>query len=406
MRTKKTSIYKNTLLFLLWSFCLALQAQESLKKGEVIASITIESGKDESFALYLPKTYNPNVLSSILFIYDPSGSGTNGIKNFIPVADRFNFILVSSNNSKNGPYDRNFGITNRLFDQVFAQFRIDEKRIYLAGFSGGSRLATAIAVLTNNISGVVACGAGFPNVPQYTPSSQNFAYVGVCGTKDMNYKEMLNVKTYLQKLKFNHTLITYEGTHSWPPSEQLLRAFAWLELQAHRKGQITKAEAELKKFYEADYVLTKELIENGNLLGAAENFERMLLSYSFLFRQDSIQAQYKELYNGKAYKSTLKSRNQALEQEVKIQKRLGLRFTKDYENPEQANMGWWEKEITKLNASSLKANAEQVKMYERVKFHLFAVAYSRGNPLLHTSNSVQTEFCLNLRKLLYPEFVR
>ena len=38
---------------------------------------------------------------------------------------------------------------------MFSDFNIDSKRIYTAGFSGGSRLASAIAVLTDQIQGVI-----------------------------------------------------------------------------------------------------------------------------------------------------------------------------------------------------------------------------------------------------------
>ena len=66
----------------------------------------------------------------------------------------------------------------------------------LSGFSGGSRLACAIASLTDQFTGVIACGTGFPQIPEYIPSFQKYAYVGLCGNRDFNYSKMIKNKTF------------------------------------------------------------------------------------------------------------------------------------------------------------------------------------------------------------------
>ena len=128
--------------------CMITQAQQSYEKSVLIDSIPVSNAVEETFALYLPEAYDAQVLSPILFIFEPAGRGKVGINAFIEAAEAYNYILVCSNNARNGPYDRNFAIASRLFTHVFSRFNIKEKGIYLAGFSGGSRLASSIAALT------------------------------------------------------------------------------------------------------------------------------------------------------------------------------------------------------------------------------------------------------------------
>ena len=166
-------------------------SQNHFKKGSIIDSIPVKNTKTETFALYLPSSFNHQELSSIVFVYDPSAKGKSGIKPFIKASEKYGFIIVCSNNSKNGSNDKNFSISNNLFSHVFSFFKIKESEMYLSGFSGGSRLASSIASITNQFTGVIACGAGFSSVPEYRPSSQKYYYVGICGNRDMNYSCLL-----------------------------------------------------------------------------------------------------------------------------------------------------------------------------------------------------------------------
>ena len=147
-------------IILISSFCSLLGQESDFPIGEIVDSIAVSKTSNESFALYLPSNYKPNTLSPIVFIFDPAARGKIGIHPFIKAAEKYNYILICSNDSKNGPYDQNFEIASRLFDKIFSDFSINPKRIYTAGFSGGARLASRITVLNEHIQGVIACGAG------------------------------------------------------------------------------------------------------------------------------------------------------------------------------------------------------------------------------------------------------
>lgn len=367
---------------------LSVLGQSSLEKGMVHDSILVSGASDETFAIYLPESFEAETLSSIVFIFEPAARGARGITPFIPASENYGHMLVCSNNSRNGPYDRNFGIANRLFEHIFNNFLIQQDEMYLSGFSGGSRLASAIATLTNRFAGVVGCGAGFSEVRDHKPSVQTYAYAGLCGTKDMNYREMLRDTEFLGLLKFNSTLITYDGEHRWPPSEQILRAFDWLHLQKVKRTGV-KDSTEILDLYTSDYAQIQGFKTMEELLFASEQYKRMLKSYDGLIQADSLSKQHKELIRSKPYKKRVAAHTNALKIEQKQWAKLTTQILHDFLNPNKTNFAWWEKEMNKLDGLAENGDAEIANMVHRLKFDLFARAYSRKNNLMYKSNQEQ-----------------
>ena len=393
---------KNTVLLILCGFCSVLTAQQ-FETGVLIDSIPVANSTNETFALYLPKTYEPDDLSPILFIFSPSGNGKNGVETFVQAAEAHNHILVCSNNSRNGSLDLNFAIAQRLFTHIFETFNINENRLYLAGFSGGSRLATAIATVSDQIDGVIACGAGFSSVPSYMPSTQNFSYAGLCGDRDMNYKEMIDVRRYLNRLNLRNTLFTFHGGHKWPPIEQILMAFDWLEIESLKKGHLKKPDIEISTSYLKNLEGAKIALKNNQPLLSAEYYERAVNTYCSFFNLDSVRQKLQNIKKSKVYISTLKFREKAFKKEDVLTSIFNNRFHSDYENPEKASLKWWEKEFEKLNKQGAKADSEMPKMIERLRFRVFVAAYMKNNSDRFKSRENQVAFCKALISQLYPK---
>ncbi|WP_297703712.1 hypothetical protein [uncultured Eudoraea sp.] len=378
-------------------------AQQTYEPGKLTDSIPVSNTSNETFALYLPTSFVASQASPILFIFEPAARGRLGIQTFIEASETYGHILVCSNNSKNGPYERNLNIAANLFDHVFSGFKINEDQMYFAGFSGGSRLAWALAFAAGNIAGVIACGAGLWKAPSPILPKQEFSYVGICGIRDMNYREMLGIKAYQEEINQDHTLITFEGGHSWPPAEEIARAFDWLDIEAHKKGIKVKTDNELFRSYRHNYEIAEKAEANGHILEAVENYERVLSTYGSLYTLDTVSARLKVIKKESSYKRALKDRTLALEKEKQWTSTFYERFTTDYNEPDKIDMQWWEKKITQLNDKYADGGIEFQRMLERVQYNLFAIAFSRKNPLLYQSNEDQKSFCTELGKLVYLE---
>ena len=115
---------------------------------------------------------------------------------------------------------------------VYTRFRIDEKRVYTAGLSGGARVAMQVALGSGRIAGVIASSAGFPDsVPRKTAP---FDVFGTAGTEDFNYLEM---RLLDRSLTTSHHVAIFEGGHTWLSSELAMEAVEWMEIQAMKSGR-------------------------------------------------------------------------------------------------------------------------------------------------------------------------
>jgi hypothetical protein len=147
-------------------------------------------------------------------------------------AEQYGYIVAVSNNARNGPHAISAAAAQAMSVDVSRRFSIDPRRIYLAGMSGGARVALGIALGNPNIAGVIASSAGFPD--SQPRDKVTFAVFGTAGTEDFNYVEM---RLMDRKLSSPHFLAVFEGGHTLPPDDIAADALAWMELQAMQSGR-------------------------------------------------------------------------------------------------------------------------------------------------------------------------
>ena len=176
-------------IFNLFFFLQALTSQSFLfpqvpVKDEVTDTVRCRDVIGQSYALFKPAQYDNKKSWPVILIFDPAARGRTGVNTFIEAGRKYGFILACSNNSRNGPLGNNFTAASSMLQDVEERFTVDQRRIYTAGFSGGSRFAMAFAVKDKRISGVIGCGAGLPNDRNFFPSANSdFLYYGLVGTR-------------------------------------------------------------------------------------------------------------------------------------------------------------------------------------------------------------------------------
>src|SRR4030095_7615406 len=79
----------------------------------------------------------------------------------------------------------------------------------------------------NNIAGVIASSAGYPD--SQPRASVPFAIFSTAGTEDFNYIEM---RLLDRKLTSPHFLAVFHGGHTLPPDTVAFDALEWMELHA------------------------------------------------------------------------------------------------------------------------------------------------------------------------------
>ena len=375
-------------------------------RGVIIDSLPVKGAIGETFAAYLPSNHPETATTSIVFIFDPAGRGNTGIRPFIEVAEKYNYILICSNNSRNGPYAPNLEIADRLFKTVFATYTIDPDRIYTAGFSGGSRLAATIAVLSGSIQGVIACGAGFAQYPLYFPEKKsNFSYVAIVGNKDMNYREMNKTRSWMESLEISNELFIFEGEHQWPPPSAMMRAFNWLEEESFRKGLKPLKPSLRNENFKEIKELSEELLSEGELVDAARELERMIRSYPDMIPSDSLEKQLKKIKRDKRYRKERAILKKVAVVEDTLNHEMKERFAYEVSlgaSPDQFK--WWEVMIDKLNKKYSVNEAQEYRlMAYRLKRQLFAMVGESMDSFLREKKEKEQEYAEQLLLIIAPD---
>jgi predicted esterase len=214
-------------------------AEDRYLRGEIVPRIVCRSDSRYSFALYLPKSFEAEKGRSwpLLLVFDARGRGALAAERFREGAERFGWVVASSNDTKSDDASApNGDAIQAMWKDTLARFPIDSRRVVTTGFSGGARLAFAVAMSRGSESGgVIAASGGLPT-GEPARSNPGFPVFGTAGARDFNYREMRALDRSLEKTGASHRLEVFDGGHEWLPAALGTRAIAWLEIQAMKRG--------------------------------------------------------------------------------------------------------------------------------------------------------------------------
>ncbi|MFN0276540.1 MAG: TPR end-of-group domain-containing protein [Chitinophagales bacterium] len=239
------------------------------KAGKVLDSILCDSDKTNAYCLFLPSEYVPGNRIPVVFIHDPAARANLAVHVFKNAAERYQYILACSYATQNGTDLNSLLSASRIMQEdVMKKYSVDTNRIYLCGFSGGSRLSTAIALHQGNIAGVISVGAGLPGPFQADAFNKNIIYAVVTGTYDMNYIEQLNLRTTLELNGISARFFEFDGGHEWCDSTTTLNIFEWIEYRAMLDGLIVRDTSYCNDFMRSGLLETQEFIRKADPLRA------------------------------------------------------------------------------------------------------------------------------------------
>ncbi|HEX3108344.1 MAG TPA: hypothetical protein VHU41_04550, partial [Thermoanaerobaculia bacterium] len=184
---------------------------------------------------------------------DARGNAEEPLQSLRAAADELGFIIASSYKSasdeSNSP---NVTAMREMWTATHAKFSIDDKRAYIAGFSGTVRAGVILALKApGTISAIIGAGAGFP--PDREPdASMKFAFFGTVGTRDFNYPEMQELEKKLTAAGIEHRIEEFDGSHEWMPPALGREALAWLTIREMRNGTRPRDAALIEKLWHED----------------------------------------------------------------------------------------------------------------------------------------------------------
>lgn len=239
----------------IFSLCISIHAQP-FKCGEIINKVQCEDDRDYSYVLYLPSKYDENRADKypVMFVMSPGGGNTKRLQRYLLGAEKNNWILAMSVESRNS-FTKNEQAIEAMIEDVFDRFLVNKKRCYASGMSGGGRETFALAnKMKSNIIGIIPCGAG-DSGSKY--QCRALAY-GLCGGKCFNRWDM--ALTFYERIKDDGRLRFFNGGHVWADEALLFDAMTWLNAKyLAKKGSKTEIDqfsemlfGEIKKKYEDD----------------------------------------------------------------------------------------------------------------------------------------------------------
>jgi len=290
----------------------------SIEPGKVVDKVVVQSHPDQSYAAFLPKSYTPEKRWPTVFCLDPRARGRVAIDRFTEAAEQFGYIVLCSNNSRNGlDWQTISNIFTDFWDDAHARFSIDEKRTFAAGFSGGSRLASTFASRCRGcFAGIIGCGAGFAGDIR-PDANTHFSYFGIAGVDDFNFSEMWELEKTMSRLNLPYRFETFMGGHEWPPAANIKQAMAWFALQSMKDGSATRDEAFLDANLKERTMLADQLLTEQRSVDSYRSYASIVRDFTGLRDLRVASEKAEQLKQSADYKKEVKTEEDSFRRQLR-----------------------------------------------------------------------------------------
>ena len=275
-------------------------------KGKIIESVDCTGDPSQSYAVYLPSSYATEKKWPVLFAFDPIARGKVPVEHYKDAAEKFGWIVIGSNNSRNGPMQASITAWNAMVKDAQRRFRIDEQRVYVTGFSGGARLAIYLATQCQGcVAGVIAAGAGFP-IGLNAATRLPFPIFVTLGVDDFNFAEITELDRTLNKAGTAHLVEEFAGRHDWPPAEVAIDSIGWMELQAIRSGTRPPDQQFVQATWQAEWGRANSLVAAKKFYEAFQAHSAIIAAFSGLHDLAEAQTELAKLQASPEVKSAVR----------------------------------------------------------------------------------------------------
>ncbi len=376
-------------LFIVFSSC-GTSTHEQKGSQHVILndSSTIEGV--HRYMVYIPSTQVDCKELPLLLIIDPHAGAAKALAEFIPGAEKYKYILVASATLKNN-YPEFAHAINILLDDVKSKYPINSS-IYIAGFSGGARMALNYAQYTP-VMGIIACGA--LTSPDQINAVQS-PVIAIAGMADFNFIETAQYIFKPEEAPTNLRLEITEEIHTWPSADLLSNAMGYFQAINKRGNPCGENDRWRKRFTTEQKERIDSLIIEGNILNA-DLIARNMSAIKGKSKHEDFTALQKSIESSSDYMAILAQLKESIRFELDVRNAY-------YDALQSKNAVWWEKEL-----SSLQSKMEEDKdyfrglTYQRIKGFIGIMCYSLCNNSLRLNDFINSERLLSIYQLVEPE---
>jgi len=376
-----------------------------IQKGRIVDSLMVGDSLNQSFALYLPRTFKVKGQWPVAFAFNTKGKGKAALVRLQRAAEKYGYILAASNNI----YDtislsENMFTVKRLMNRVGSLFPIDKDRVYTAGYKTSGRFANLVPLFIKDVAGVISVSSSLANV-ELLSKKNPFHFIGITGRNNFNYTDLRNDEKLLNALKFPNNLLIYDEDDTSAPSLFLEEAFWRFDLAAMAKGNLDKDSSAIENAYQKSIARIRELQKDKKMLLAERSMLEVLTSYRTLRTMDSLREAHKNFKKDKLYRSLKRLRSAAIFKENLLREDYGYYLEEDVLTYNFKNIGWWAFQMTMINEFINGKNSVEQRMGNRLLSYLNALV-DDGIELEMNTKVVDEEalvFLLMLKTITQPE---
>lgn len=392
-------LFINSLIF-------AQSTPDSFKRGQINDTVYCIKNLSQRYALFLPSYYDESKEWPIIYILEPGARATIPLDSLKLSAEKYGYILACSWNSHNGPWDITFESNKFMAEDVETRFSVNPDRKYLCGFSGGSRGAMAIAVLSGNVKGVIGCGAGTPNISEYIPGKKSsFVYYGLVGDKDFNFLEMIEMEQLFKKIGLVSQIQTFHAGHIWPSQELLNDAVEWMELQAMNEKIIKQDTAFINNQYRKLTSVGQQLLAEGKLSETIKIYNYIINDFSNYFDVSGFRNKIKKIEQSKAYLKEQSEWEKIRNEEYSLIEsyQIAMRQIRIEGNLADSNIIWWNNQLSYLYRLEKNKNENKRLMASRLISNLTTSIVGSGSDFLSIQQYKDAALQFKLWTVITPE---
>jgi predicted esterase len=376
-----------------------------LQAGVILPKVVALAKPGQSYALYLPSAYSSDKRWSIVYAFDPGARGSVPVELMKEAAERHGYILVGSNNSRNGSWKIEAEAAEAIVQDTHARLSIDESRVYLAGFSGGARVAARIAQVCKCAAGVLLNGAGFHPLA-FESKDAPFVVFAAVGTYDFNYPELVRTDEELEKLGYAHSLRAFEGPHQWAPAGTMEEGLAWFRLQAMKGGREGRDGSFIALQAAKETDRARALEQSGDLYAAWREYRQATQLLAGLADDAAFRARAGALEKDKAVRDGAKRENQEFEEQAELSRGISAGLFELQQNPlhrvEIHNTV--EKQLAALRSrAEHEKREEKLRVLKRALAGLLVQAMEMGNERLDQKDSSHAKDYFELASVADPD---
>jgi dienelactone hydrolase len=290
-------------------------------RGTVVSRLACLDDPTQTYALYLPSQYSPDRAWPVIYAFDPSARGKTAVDLYKDAAEKYGYIVVGSNNSKNGPSALELAAAQAVWLDTHRRFAIDKNRVYTTGLSGGARVATSFALYcyTCAVAGVIAHGAGYPVMQnQKPPANDRFAYYAAIGDADLNYPEIIALRKKKDEAGAPCKVKVYPGPHQWAPPEIVEDAIEWLELKAMQAGTEKIDPAFVRRIFEKTQAEAARAEQRSDVMNQYYALHSLVWDFKGLEETKEFESKLAQVKDSKALKNAEHNQQREIEEQASL----------------------------------------------------------------------------------------